>query len=618
MAATANMILKISTMADLAGLKAGLDMIANLGAKVAEAIKEVDEFSDAHSRLSLNVSKMIESTRGMIAAQDAYVTANKLSAAGINATAAELEGLGKRAVEYAQATGQDIPAALAQMTSAVIAGSERGLRQFGVDLQGSTDKLANAHAALGQFSEQMRGTEITVDSMSDSIEALGNNASDAGKRIAELAGISGALASPLNAINSALSSFNTLMEGAPDKAAAFFNVLKGTGVEAIRGLLGALQTALTPLEMIADVFGSLWQLAAKFVGLGDINPVSALKRGIETLRAELSDVSSGLAGELSKAASGGSVSGTAQAQQSAWSQAISGATAAAGRGGRGRGGGGGGRSVGTASMEFTEEELYGESDASIVDRRMADMKAMSDYDQSDIDELTGITMKPPTTPEASRDAVDAMSEWLDARAMQMETEIGYAESFERAWSSSLKNVSSGSIAAAGAQNMLRGAVTMVATAAVNGGKITVRAITDMVKGVALAIGIESTLRAVMELALGLGKVASSYGADPTAEIHFAAALQHGITAGLAFAVAGGASAIGNAAGGSGGRSGQAAASGTGTGQGQYGSPGYSSVGGQQQQNVVIVLEGDAGGVFRVVDDENRKRSYSGQSSFAAA
>jgi hypothetical protein len=194
----------------------------------------------------------------------------------------------------------------------------------------------------------------------------------------------------------------------------------------------------------------------------------------------------------------------------------------------------------------------------------------------------------------------------------------FAGRFDEAWTSSLQNVSVGANTATAAQNLLRGAVSMVANAALSGGKITVKAVADMVKGVTMSLGIESTIRAVQELALGIGKLASSYGADPTAELHFAAAAQHAVAAALAFAVAGASSAVSNSQSTSK-SAGSAGASASG-GRGQYGSPGYATYGngGQQQQSVVVILEGDAGGVFRVVEEENRKRSYSGQSAFAGA
>jgi hypothetical protein len=196
--------------------------------------------------------------------------------------------------------------------------------------------------------------------------------------------------------------------------------------------------------------------------------------------------------------------------------------------------------------------------------------------------------------------------------------IDTAGRFSEAWSSALSGVSAGANLATAAQNGLRGAVTMVANAAFNGGKITVKAIADMVKGVAVSLGTESTIRAVQELALGIGKAASSYGADPTAGLHFASAAQHAAAAALAFAVAGASSAIGSASGGGGG-AGRTAATGQPAGAGQYGSPGYASYGsGQQQQSVVVILQGDAGGVFSVVESENKKRKYGGQSAFAAA
>jgi hypothetical protein len=571
-AATANMILKISTMADLSGIKAGIDMVLALGKQVKETMAAVDAFSDAHSRLSLDVSKMISSTQGLISAQQAYQTANKLASAGINATATQLEGLGKKAAEYAQATGQEIPAALEQMTSAVIAGSERGLRQFGVELNGSTDKLANANTALDAFTESTKNTSMAIDDLSDILAALDNNLSDAAKRIIEVSGASGGLASVFVGLNDALTEFNLNMERSDNAAETLARTIRGTLYQAVAN--------------VASIFGAT-----------DIE---------ETFNTAAMNIARGEGLAQSEAAK----ERAGKASMEFTEEEIYGPKKKKGKGG------GGGRKAGSIEMEFTEEELYGESDSQIVDRLMAEERQKLDYSDRDVEELTGISLGPLGTGDDSDAALAAMSEYMDARAMQMEAEVGFAQSFSDAWEQSLGKVSSGAIAAAGAQNLLRGAVTMVANAALGSGKITVKAVTDMVKGVASAIGIEATIRAVMELGLGIGKLASSYGADPTAELHFAAAAQHAITAALAFAVAGGASAIGNAAGG--GKGGSSSPTGTQTGQGQYGSPGYASVGGQQQQNVVIVLEGDAGGVFRVVEDENRKRRYSGQSAFGSA
>jgi hypothetical protein len=620
-------------------------MIMQLGSKMLEIQKQVDAFADAHQRLNRDVTGMITSTRGLISATDAYQVANKLSMAGIRASATQLEGLAKKAAEYAQATGQDIPAALEQMTSAVIAGSERGLRQFGVELDGSKDKLKNATSALDQFSAQTAGVVVKADDFTDALGALGNNAGDAAMRILEISRISEAYATLLMPLNDALSDFNGLLENSADKAGTLARTLQGT--------------LYTALASITSIFGDnkvsrTFDEAAGHIAMEEARIQNASRERNNLLREQKDREAAAKAAARRGGGGGGgrkkesdgevwSVEDVEAARQNEINDIV------------------GARNQDAISREIANkvdvdmiraaEELRLEPQQKFqeaVKERVESLKelqrayemfkqveldpevqkALQEYEAGALDRALGSKLQQLEDAANTREINEQVEQDPQVRAAMLAEEraatvahyeemTDMAGQFGKAWSKSLGDVSAGAMAAAGAQNLLRGAVTLVANAAINGGKLTVRAVTDMVKGVCMAIGIEATIKTVMELAEGIRAAASSYGLDPAAAGHFAAAAQYGVTAALAFGVAGGASAIGNAAGG-GGKGGPSAPTGTQTGQGQYGSPGYASVGGQQQQSVVVILEGDAGGVFRVVEDENRKRSYSGQSSFRGA
>jgi hypothetical protein len=156
---------------------------------------------------------------------------------------------------------------------------------------------------------------------------------------------------------------------------------------------------------------------------------------------------------------------------------------------------------------------------------------------------------------------------------------------------------------------------MAANAIVGSSKLTVSAVAEMVKGVALSVGIEATILGLIELGHMIAAAASSWGMSPEVEMHAAAFAQYAVTAAAAFAVAGAESAVAGSRGGS-----SASPTGTRTGQGNYGSPGYSDVsgGGDKQVNVNVSLHGDAAGVFRVVDEENERRSRNGQTTIKNA
>jgi hypothetical protein len=585
MAATANMILKITTLADVAGLKAGLDMISAFGGKVIEVMKSVDQFADAHAALSLDVSKMTAATKGMIASQDAYISANKLSAAGIKASAEQLEGLGKRAVQYAQATGQEVPAALQQMTQAVITGSERGLKPFGVNLDGVKTKSEASQRALDQFTASTKNMTIEFDSMADVFESIGTNISDIAFKFAEIDTSMDGVLGTLVSLNSELTEFNLWMEESPESTAKW-----ATNIKSI-------------LSSVAGDFFNFMGSVAESIGANN----NLMGRSLRKIAAGFNQYTSEQnVGYYEERAAEKQVRAAERAARQ---------PARAAR----RTGGGGGGSRKKEEMTFSEEESEDAYQSSLDDLlgpapdRWTGTSAT--VDQMIEDEKAKERLAAPPMSEADATAsIEAMTAWMDVRRQQMEQETSFAGQFGESWSSALGRTSAGAMAAAGTQNMLRGAVTMAANAIVGSSKLTVSAVAEMVKGVALSVGIEATILGLIELGHMIAAAASSWGMSPEVEMHAAAFAQYAVTAAAAFAVAGAATAVGGAS------KSASGPTGTRTGQGQYGSPGYSDVSGgdSRQVNVNVTLHGDAAGVFRVVDEENERRSRNGQATIKSA
>jgi hypothetical protein len=587
--AVANMILNIVTRGDMASLKASIDMVGQFAGKIKDAMNAVDAFADAHARLSSDVSGMIERTEGLVRGIDAFTNANKLSIAGIKATKDQLGNLAVGATEYAQATGQTIPAAMTQMTEAIIAGSARGLQKFGVDISGAKDKTEAQSMALEQLSARYAGVAADITSFSNVMSALSNNLSDATTRMLEASAVSGGFAAIFYDLNKELTTFNTMMEEAPQATADW-----ATDVHNIL------------LSVSAD-WGNYFATVAEGL-LGADNAIAKWLR--EAAAATDQAVT---ARNLQRVLE--SIPEKKQREEQRKQR-----EAALPRPARG-GGGGGGKKKSMATMDFSESEseysyqrtlddLIGPDEGrwggvgANVDEMAMEAQAQMEKEAN--------TFGPPTTEFEVQKSIDAMNAWIEVRRMQMEEEVGFAEMFADSWENATSRTSAGAMAAAGTQNLLRGAVTQAANAIVGSRKVTVKAMAEMVKGVALSVGIEATILGLIELGHMIAAIASSWGMSPEVELHAAALAQYAITAAAAFAVAGAASSVGSSAKGAS----SASPTGTRTGQGQYGSPGYQDVSGGGSQNVTIVLEGDAEGIFRVVRKENQRQSYSGSGAFA--
>jgi hypothetical protein len=239
-------------------------------------------------------------------------------------------------------------------------------------------------------------------------------------------------------------------------------------------------------------------------------------------------------------------------------------------------------------MTFTEDEVYGPSDDSLISG-------------------WGKEMHPDVGVDDLFDKKEAIKQEKALEKQQVKT----ANSFTVAWRQAFSQYNAGAMAANATTSLLKESWGMVVTAALTGGDLTAANFLRMTQQIGLALAIEGSLKAIAEYAEAAAAAAS---------YNYPAAAQH-TTAGAMFtalAVAGAAVAAGstlgiNAVGGGGGGSGGAR-----SGYANGYSGGNSYTGTERPQKVVIVLQGGAEEIFNAVEKRNEKNSRMGRKSFALA
>ena len=205
-----------------------------------------------------------------------------------------------------------------------------------------------------------------------------------------------------------------------------------------------------------------------------------------------------------------------------------------------------------------------------------------------------------------KEKIDQMKEMAEQNAECIKQEQEYADSVKISF-----DVASTSI------DVMGGMINTVAQAFISGSVDTVHAAAEMIKGVALSLAIEAGIQGLMETAKGIAD-AASYNEYAAAK-HFGSAATFFVTAGIASAVAAGATIVAghSDAGGSKAPTYRAVSKGY-TGDGRYNELGApaSGGGGGGGTNVTVVLEGDAAGVFRVASKGSKEAKSNGDRGFA--
>lgn len=161
------------------GLNQLIQLVGRVVAKVKEVASEIDDYSDVVSGHAVSIDQARIATSGLIDSIELHRTAARLEAAGIQVTAEQLRGLSVAAADFANRTGADMTETFNELTTAVLAGTDRGLMRYSVALDAGTTRAQRQAQALNELTERFENQTIEVGNTNDAITALQNSWSDA-------------------------------------------------------------------------------------------------------------------------------------------------------------------------------------------------------------------------------------------------------------------------------------------------------------------------------------------------------------------------------------------------------------------------------------------------------
>lgn len=150
----------------------------------AAIVVAVDEHHRALTRLGGAYELVQRETRGVVSAEQAVRVQQSLTEAGYRVTGEQLAAITRRAREYAQATGGEVPQAIDQMVDALRSGAAEGLGRFGIAVQQGQTRQASFRQATEQLIATQRGVAPSAHTAGEALTAFSTVARDAGLSIA--------------------------------------------------------------------------------------------------------------------------------------------------------------------------------------------------------------------------------------------------------------------------------------------------------------------------------------------------------------------------------------------------------------------------------------------------
>ena len=587
--AVGNVLLNISTgKTDFASIKGFVDLMGQAIRVVGDFAKKNDAYVDAMQKMSVSVDKAVQATGSLIETQKLMATTAKLSMAGVKFTEDQFRNLAVAAADMGEITG-DAAGALDALTTAVISGNERGLKPYGISLEGATTRTEKQAKALEELNKKFKDVTVEADTLTDGFVALGNAGAD----------LIGALwSAQYDSKTGFLGWLNDVTREASRTAAAIRNVGISHGIaigQVEKAAKGGVGSGLA--LGLGALFG--WgsgNLGAEEQSAKDANAKEAEERAAIQAARALDDA---MDGNIALAAERDAARNSARLQKLI-----------------GGGKGGSAKSSAQALSPYDANRLgigtppppaYASSSTAEQDIFMAS-------GQGELPIESGFSQVITQEMQLMEKRKVMGYEWMDYLWEMEDAELSFADSFADSWKKHFKQINLGASVATGMFEALEGSIRMVAEAAIEGQKLSSEAFFNMVSKIALNIGVKATLEALYE-GFQAARCTASYN-YPEAALHTAAAVTGAITAAAAFAIAAGSRAIGNGAGSSPNQSAGFAAGGGATGYTGPSVPGKQSDSGSQ--TVVVVLEGDAEGVFRVSKKGSRLARANGETGFAEA
>ncbi|MCP4540153.1 MAG: hypothetical protein GY832_23695 [Chloroflexi bacterium] len=176
--AVADVILSVNSKlgpGGMASLQAAGQMVAKLGKKVVNTVKDMEKFSMIFSRLEIDISEADAATKGLVDTMALMRNANKFTAAQMEITGKQFKDVAVLATNMAKKMGTDVTSEMNALTDAITRGSTRALKRYGLDLENTEDlQLAQAEG-MEKVSAAAKGMTVEIETLSESMYVFGNN-----------------------------------------------------------------------------------------------------------------------------------------------------------------------------------------------------------------------------------------------------------------------------------------------------------------------------------------------------------------------------------------------------------------------------------------------------------
>jgi hypothetical protein len=164
----------------LTNLHGAAEALAQMSVEADRQTAALHDLGDGMDAISRRTNDTVDET-------DAWRMQQRLLTAGLHATGEELASVAGFAREYALTHGVSAAEATERLTSALIRGSQGGLRPFGIEVDHNATRAENWHAALEHMTTTLDHTALSARTASEDIHRFDRELGDATNALARSA-----------------------------------------------------------------------------------------------------------------------------------------------------------------------------------------------------------------------------------------------------------------------------------------------------------------------------------------------------------------------------------------------------------------------------------------------
>lgn len=173
-----NVLLRLGTAlgpGGFASLESFIRMAKQAAMKVAELSKELDEATQVYRRLKIDTTKAETSLKGLADSTEVWRGANRLTLAGLQATAEQFETLSLVALKASRDLGDDFTTAFNGIIGALSGGETEYLKRLGMRISESATATEKLNLFMRDAEPLLRGFKVEIETTSEAIGALEND-----------------------------------------------------------------------------------------------------------------------------------------------------------------------------------------------------------------------------------------------------------------------------------------------------------------------------------------------------------------------------------------------------------------------------------------------------------